>query len=180
MWIKIVKNGLSNDYESKSKWIGALFIAVGTAVFIYTLFSPLATGSVLGVALTGIGLLSAYLTAKLNPSTPASWSKALLIFFTGLIFLFGNMTSLTSISLIVGLFLLLKTANDLSLAYLTRKDATAYAWVIHALVTAAFAADILLHTSTIAVKTVALYVAFNLIMDGLAVLYSGRKIFIRP
>ncbi len=180
MWIKIVKNGLSNDYESKSKWMAAIFIAVGGLIFLYALFSQLAISSILGVALTAVGLMSAYLTAKINPKTAASWSKALLIVLTGLIFLFGNMTSLSAVSLLIGSFLMLKTANDLCLAYLTRKDSTAYAWSAHALITALFALDILLHTSTISLKTIALYVAFNLMMDGLVLLYSGRKIYIRP
>ncbi len=180
MWIKIVKNGLSNDYERKSKWISALFFSVGTIIFIYTLFSELATSSILGVALTSIGLLSAYLTSKINPKTPASWSKALVIFFTGLFFLFVGMATLTSMGVLVGIFFLLGTLNNLYLAYLTRKDSTAYAWIIHAFISGIFAVDILLHTSTLTANTIGLYVAFNLMIDGLVVLYSGRNIFIRP
>lgn len=171
---------MSNDYERKSKWISALFISIGTVIFIYTLFSQLAMSSILGVALTSIGLLSAYLTAKLNPWTPASWSKALLILFTGLFFLFIGMATLTSMSLLVGSFFLLGIVNNLYLAYLTRQDATAYAWIMHAVISTVFAFDILLHTTTITANAIGLYVAFNLVMDGVVVLYSGRQIFIRP
>ncbi|MDA3945432.1 MAG: hypothetical protein PF439_01970 [Helicobacteraceae bacterium] len=180
MWIKVVKDGLSDDYERKSKWISALFFSVGTIILIYVLFSELATSSILGVTLTGIGLLSAYLTAKMSPSTPASWSKTLLIFFTGLFFLFVGMATLTSMGVLVGIFFLLGTLNNLYLAYLTRKDSTAYAWIMHALISGFFAIDILLHTSTLTANTIGLYIAINLMVDGLVVLYSGRNIFIRP
>ncbi len=173
-------DGISNDYETKSKWISAIFITIGLIIVIYTIFSTLTTGKILGIALTSIGLISAYFTAKMNPSTPASWSKVLILFFTGLFFLFVGMASLTSMNMLIGIFFLLGTLNNIYLAYLTRKDSTVYAWLIHALVSGFFAIDILVHCESVSANTLGLYVAINLISDGLAVLYSGRHIYIRP
>jgi len=180
MWIKIIDDGLTNDYESKSKWIASLFIFIGLIFCVYILFSSLSTSAVLGTTLTTVGLISAYLTAKLNPRTIVSWSKSLLIFLTGLVFLFVGMDTLATMGVVVGLFFLFETLNDLYLAYRTRQDTTAYAWGLHALLSAFFALDILLNTSTLQADTIGLYVAVNLISDGLVVLYSGRRIYIRP
>ncbi len=175
-----MNDGMSNGYETKSKWISSLFIFVGVAIIIYTLFSPLQPDAILALALTTIGLLSTYLTAKMNPHTPASWLKALLIFVTGLIFLFVGISSLTSMGYLVGSFFLLGTLNNLYLAYITRSSNTRYAWLLHALVSGFFAFDILLHTNSITTNIIALYIAINLIFDGFVVLYSGRVVYIRP
>jgi len=180
MWIKNFEDGMSNDYEAKSKWIAALFIFVGVAIIFYALFSPQTPSAILGVALTASGLLSAYLTAKLNLKIPVSWLKSLLIFFTGMFFLFISLDTLATLGLVVGLFFLFGTLNNLYLSYLTRKDSTAIAWLLHALISAAFAIDILLNTDLLTGTQISLYVAINLIADALAVLYSGRTIFIRP
>jgi len=180
LWIKIVKDGLSDDYESKSKWISAIFIAIGLIIMVYTLFSTLTTSAVLGVALTTIGLISGYLTAKINPFVPGSWSKAMILLLTGLFFLFVGMASLTSMAIMIGIFFLLGTLNNLYMAYLTRRDATAYAWILHALASGFFALSILLSSDTPSANTIGLYVGLNLIADGLVVLYSGRHIYIRP
>ena len=180
MWIKIIDDGLTNDYESKSKWIASLFIFIGLIFCIYILFSPLSPSTVLGTTLTTVGLISAYLTAKLNPGTIVSWSKSLLIFFTGLVFLFIGIDTLTTMEVVVALFFLFETLNDLYLVYLTRRETTAYAWGLHAVISGWFTLDILLNTSTLQADTIGLYVAINLISNGLVVLYSGRRIYIRP
>lgn len=180
MWIKVVKDGLSHDYETKSKWISAIFITIGLVIAIYTIFSTLKTSTILGISLTSIGLFSAYFTAKMNPYTPASWSKALILFFTGIFFLFIGVASLTSMGILIGMFFLLGTVNNVYLAYVTRKDSTTYAWAVHAFISGFFAIDILAHSDTLSANTIGLYVAVNLIADGLVVLYSGRHIYIRP
>jgi len=171
---------MSNDYESKSKWIAALFIFVGLVIAIYSLFSPQTPSSILGVALTASGLFSTYLTAKLNLKIPISWLKSLLIFFTGMLFLFIGLDTLATIGLVVGLFFLFGTFNNLYLTYLTRKSSTAVAWFLHAIVSGTFAVDILLNTESLTGTQISLYIAINLIADALVVLYSGRTIFIRP
>ena len=180
MWIKIINDGLSDDYESKSKQIGSLFIVVGIITSIYTLFSVLSTSAVLGVTLTTVGLISAYCTAKMNLHTPASWIKSLLIFISGLLFLFINMSTLSTIAIIIGLFLFLEALNNLYLAYMTRKDATVYAWLLNALISITFAAIILSSRETIPADAIGLLVSLSLIADGFTVIFSGRKIFIRP
>lgn len=179
MWIKIVTDGLSDDYESKSRWISTLFIVVGLISYVYILFSALEFSSILGATLTIIGIISAYLTAKINLHIPASWTKALLIFFSGLIFLFSNISETSSIILYIGYFLLLMTINNFYLAYLTRQNSTAFAWIINALLNAIFTYLIFFSPAT-SVNDIGLFVAFSLIADGLTVLYSGRKIYIRP
>lgn len=180
MWIKIVEDGHSNDYENRSKWIASSFLIAGLTMILYLLVSPLQASAILGVALTTIGLFSSYLTAKLNPMTPVSWSKSLLIFFTGMIFLFVGLETLTSMGILVGLFFLFVTLNDIYLAYVTRQNATAYTWGLHGILSGYFALDILMHTSSLTANTIGIYIALNLITDGLVVLYSGRKVFIRP
>jgi len=180
MWIKVIEDGLTNDYEAKSKWIAAGFIFIGLIFCVYILFSTLPASMLLGVTLTSVGLLSAYLTAKLNPSIPVSWSKSLLIFFTGMFFLFIGMATLSSMGLVVGIFFLFGTLNNLYLAYRTRQDTTSFAWILHALVSGYFAIDILSNTTTLSADTIGLYVAINLISDGVVILYSGRRIYIRP
>jgi len=180
VWIKIIEDGISNDYETKSKWIAALFILVGLTIAFYALFSPQTPSTILGVSLTVTGLLSAYLTAKLNLNIPVSWLKSLLIFFTGIFILFIGLDTLATIGLVVGLFFLFGTFNNLYLTYLTRKSPTAIAWFLHAIVSATFAIEILLNIDALTGTEISLYVAINLIADALAVLYSGRTIFIRP
>ena len=180
MWIKITKDGLSNNYESKSRWIGSLFITIGVIVSVYSIFSTLQTSSILGVTLTSVGIISAYLTAKINPNTHASWSKALLLFFSGLIFLLFNVSDFNAIALFIGSFFFLNSLNNIYLAYLTRRDSTAYAWAINALVSAVFAYLILSNTGTISANGIGLFVALSLIAEGLTLFYSGRKIYIRP
>jgi len=179
MWVKVVQDGLSNDFEGKSRWIGSSFILLGLLTILYILFSPQTPTTVLGVSLTIVGLFSTYLTAKLNMHQRSSWSKSLLLFFTGAAFLFIGLSTISSIDLLVGLFFLFSTINNLYLAYKTRKDSTAVAWIIHALVSGIFA-TVLLTDPTLSIYTIGLFIAINLISDGLVVLYSGRTIFIRP
>jgi uncharacterized membrane protein HdeD (DUF308 family) len=180
LWIKITKDGLSNDYETKSRWIGSLFITIGFIVSVYSIFSTLSTSAILGVTLTSVGIISAYLTAKINPHTYASWSKALLLFFSGLIFLLFNISDFNAIAFFIGSFFFLNTLNNIYFAYLTRQDATAYAWAINALVSGIFAFIILSSTATISANGIGLFVSLSLIAEGLTLFYSGRKTYIRP
>ena len=179
MWIKIVTDGLSNDYESKSRWISTFFIGVGLISYVYILFSTLAFSSILGATLTSVGIISAYLTAKINLYIPASWTKALLIFFSGLIFLFSYISETSSIILYIGYFFLLVTINNFYLAYLTRQNSTASAWTINGLISGIFAYQIF-SSPSISLHDIGLFITLSLIADGLTVLYSGRKIYIRP
>ena len=171
---------MSSDYESKSKQIGSLFIVIGVITSIYALFSVLSTTAVLGAILTTTGLISTYLTAKMNLYTPASWTKSLLIFISGLLFLFINMSTLSTIALIIGLFFLLEAVNNLYLGYITRGDATVYAWVINAFISMAFATIILTNIESIPADAIGMLVSLSLIADGFTVIFSGRNIFIRP
>ncbi len=180
MWIKVLNDGLSNDYESKSRWIGALFIFIGIITSIYALFSVLSPSLILGVILTATGLVSTYLTAKINPNIPASWTKSLLIFLSGLILLFANISTPSLIALLIGIFFLLGTLNDLYFAYITRKDATAYAWSITALLNLLFAYQILSNMETIPADAIGVLISISLIANGIALIFSGRTIYIRP
>lgn len=171
---------MSDDYESKSKQIGALLIIVGVATSIYVLFSVLSTTVVLGATLTTVGLVSAYLTAKMNLHTPASWTKSLLIFVSGLLFLFITMSTLSTIALSIGVFFLFEAVNNLYLAYITRKDATTFAWIINALLSMTFAFIIFSNIESIPADAIGLLVSLSLIADGFTVIFSGRYIFIRP
>ncbi len=180
MWIKVINNGLSNNYELKSKKIGTLFILTGIITSIYTLFSVLSTSTIIGVSLTLIGLISTYLTTKSNLHVPASWTKSLLMLISGLLFLFINMSTLSTIATIIGLFFFLEAVNNLYLAYMTRKDATTYAWLLNALISITFAAIILSSRETIPANTIGLLVSLSLIADGFTVIFSGRHIYIRP
>ncbi len=180
MWIKVVNDGLSDDYEAKSKWIGTLFIFVGIMTSIYALFSVLSPSLILGVILTSTGLVSAYLTAKMNLNIPASWTKSLLIFLSGLIFLFANISTHSVIALLVGIYFLLETLNNLYFAYLTRKDATVYAWSLKALFSLVFSYLVLSNMETIPADALGVLIALSLITDGIAVIFSGRTIYVRP
>jgi len=180
LWIKIINDGLSNDYESKSRWIGAVFIIASLIINVYTLFSPLAINTIAGVALTFLGLFSLYQTAKINPHTPASWSKALILLVAGVIFLLLGLSSMTSIGLVLGLLFLLGAINNAVFSYLTRRDATAFAWGAHALLSLFFAFTVLSNLETLTDNQVGLYLAITLLADGLTLLYSGRTVFIRP
>ncbi len=180
MWIKVLEDGISNEYEAKSKWMAALFIVIGIGIMIYTLFSPQTPSTILGVALTAGGILSTYLTAKLNIKVVGSWIKSVTIFATGILILFIGLDTLEALGLIVGLYFLFGTFSSLYLVYLTRKDSTAVAWFLHALVSAFFTIDLLMNPATLTETKISLYVVFNLIADAFVVLYSGRQIFIRP
>ena len=180
MWIKVVNDGLSNNYETKSKKIGTLFIGIGTLTAIYTLFSPFYVSIILGTVLTFVGLVSSYLTAKMNMKIPASWTKSLLLFLIGMVFLFGNIVTDTTVAILIGLFFLIGSINDLYLAYITKKDATVYAWLINALLSIVFAYIVLAHRETIPSDALGLLVSLRLIVNGISVIFSGRMIYVRP
>ena len=179
MWIKVLEDGLCNDYATKSRGIGSFLLTVGFILSIYILFSPLSMPSILGIGLLFTGLFTGYFTAKMNPHVIASWSKTLLIFLTGLFFLFVKVEPI-HVSTILGLFFTAGMVNNFYLAYLTRQNTTAVAWSIHAVLSAYFAIDTLFYADQLSLDSIALFVAINLMADGLVVIYSGRKIFIRP
>lgn len=180
MWIKVINDGLSGDYESKSRWAGSLFIIVATVSAIYTLFSACKTVSVLGVTLLSVAALSSYLTAKIDSLSMASWGKTILLLVAGIAVPFVNDIYPLSLAMVVGIFFLLNTANSIYLAFLTRRDATALAWAGNSLLSAFFSYIVLSDIDRIAENTIGLLVAAALIADGLTLLYSGRTIYIRP
>lgn len=179
MWIKVLNDGLCNDYETKSSWIGTLFITVGFLLLLYIFISPLAMHAILGVGLLFIGLLSLYFTAKINPKVPVSWSKSLLILLTGFFFLFIT-TEPTHMKILAILFFMFGMLNNLYLAYLTRQNSTGVAWSIHALLSALFILDVIFNSEQLTLMLLAVFIAINIIVDGIIVMYSGRKVYIRP
>lgn len=178
MWIKIVKNGLSDDYESKSKWIGSLFIIIGILAAVYARFSTFAPETVISATMVVSGIISLILTEKINPDILASRIKTHLLLLFGLLFLlFPYGKSLTAL-FIASLYFLGTMSCALLFAYMTRRDRTALAWLTNALFSVLFA--YLVISQTFSAKAIGLFIALTLIFDGLSVLYSGRKIFIRP
>lgn len=178
MWIKIVKNGLSDDYESKSKWIGSLFIIIGFIAAVYASFSTFAPSAVISATIVVSGLISLYLTEKINPDILASRIKTHLLILFGLLFLLFPYGESSMTRFIATLYFLGTMSCDLLFAYMTRQNRTALAWLANALFSALFA--YLVASQTFSAKAIGLFIALTLIFDGLAVLYSGRKTFIRP
>lgn len=178
MWIKITRSGLSNDYESKSNWIGALFIIIGSVAGIYASFSKFEPAVVISVMLLTSGLISAYLTSKMNPHITVSWMKTFLLIVFGILFLFYPYDERGTPLFISTAYFLAVMLCDILLAYETRQTKTALAWLSKALFLALFA--LLVISQALSVKTTGLFIALTLIFDGLCILYSGRKVFIRP
>jgi uncharacterized membrane protein HdeD (DUF308 family) len=178
LWIKIVKNGLSNDYESKSRWIGALFIIIGIIAGVYASFSTFAPSVIISVTMVVSGLISFFLTKKLNPDTLASRIKTHLLILFGLLFLLFPYGESTTALFIAILYFLGTMSCALFFAYMTRQDRTALAWLSNALFAALF--TYLVASQTFSAKAIGLFIALTLIFDGLTILYSGRRTFIRP
>ena len=178
MWIKITKDGLSDDYESKSKWIGTLFIVIGTVAGVYTSFSTFAPSTVIGATLIVSGLISFYLTKKINPGIPASRMKTYLLVVFGLFFLLFSYGGSATALFIATAYFLGTMACAILFAYITRQNRTALAWLANALISALFAYFVA--SQTFSAEAIGFFIALMLIIDGLTVLYSGRKIFVRP
>ena len=178
MWIKVVKNGLSDDYESKSKWIGTLFITIGIIAAIYASFSTFAPSTVISATMVISGVISFYLTKKINPDILASRIKTHLLILSGLLFLLFPYGESGTALFIATVYFIGTMSCALFFAYMTRQNRTALAWLANAIFSALFAYLVASHTFS--AKAIGLFIALTLIFDGLAVLYSGRKIFIRP
>ncbi len=180
MWIKVVKDGMSNDYETKSKWVGSAFVVIGSITVIYALFSVMALHSVIGIALLITAVIAMYWTAKINPAIVISWLKSLHLLFFGIIFLFLLSNELATIVSSVGLFLLIETILKLILAYITRENTTAVAWLVNAALSALICFMLLLGLENVSEPLIGIFVGLILAVDGATLLYSGRKIYIRP
>ena len=180
MWIKVLKDGLSSDYESKSKWVGSSFLIVGFITAFYALFSVLALHSVIGIALLISGSIVTYGTVKLNPTTVISWLKSLHLIFFGLFFLLYPSTDVETHMSCIGSFFLLEAILTLILAYAVHEKSVTSIWVINALLYAIFAYLFLLSPQNVSEVLIGVFVAVVLIIDGSAILYSGRKVYIRP
>jgi len=177
MWVKITKDNLSYNYEAKSKWIASLLITLGAISFIYALFSAFSISAIVGVTLTVTGIVTLYLTAKINPNVPTSWARSTLLSFGGLSVLFFSMSDVTSAAFFITVFFLIYGLSSFYLAYQVQWESTAYAWLINALLNLIYA---YLAFSAVEKAELGLCVALCLITDGLTVLYSGRHVYIRP
>ncbi|MEN8146626.1 MAG: hypothetical protein ABFR02_03315 [Campylobacterota bacterium] len=176
----MIKDGLSSDYESKSRWVGSSFLIIGSITVIYALFSVLALNSVIGMALLIAGGIATYGTAKINLTSPISWMKSLHLLLFGLFFLLYPANDTAGIVVCVGRFFLLETILTLVLAYVVQERPTAIFWVVNAVVCAFIAYLSLLGLQNISEAVVGVFVAIALIINGSALLYSGRTIYIRP
>jgi len=177
MWIKITKDNLSYNYEAKSKWIASLLIALGAISFIYSLFSAFSIRSIVGVTLAATGIVTLYLTAKINPHVYISWTRSILLLLGGLSILFFSMPDVSSAKFFITVFFLLYGLSGFYLAYRVQLDSTAYAWIANALLNLLFAYQAF---SAVDKAEIGLCITICLINDGLTVLYSGRQIYIRP
>lgn len=180
MWIKIISDDTHYDYESISRRMGSFFILIGVFTSIYAIFSILSSHSIIGVTLMISGLISAYMTAKINTNIISSWIKSILLFASGLLFLLLNIATPSTLALLIGLFFVLQSLNNLYFLYITRKDATSLAWGINVISTLLFAYILLSKYTTISENMIALLVAVGLIIDGITIIFSGRRIYIRP
>ena len=180
MWIKVIKDDLSSDYESKSRWIGSSFLLIGVITILYALFSVLALHTVIGTALLITGSIATYGTVKLNPTTVISWLKSLHLILFGLFFLLYPAEDTETLMLCVGRFFLLEIILTLILAYVVEEQTVKIIWGINALIFALFTYMFLLNPESVSEVLIGSFVASLLIIDGLTVLYSGRKIYIRP
>lgn len=177
MWIKVIKDNLSYNYEAKSKWIASLLIALGSICLIYTLFSAFSVNSIVGVTLTAAGILTLYLTSKINPRVSVSWARSILLLLGGLSVLFFGTSDLLSTPFLISIFFLLYALSSIYLAFQVQWDSAAYAWALNAFLSLLFAYFLF---SSVETKAIGLYIALSLAADGFTVLYSGRHIYIRP
>lgn len=169
---------MSNNYESKSKWIGSLFIIIGIVAGVYASFSTFAPSAVISATMVISGAISFYLTKKINPNILASRIKTHLLILFGLLFLLFPYGESGTALYIATAYFLGTMSSALLFAYMTRQNRTALAWLANALFSALFV--YLVASQTFSAKTIGLFIALTLIFDGLTVLYSGRKIYIRP
>ncbi len=176
MWIKVIKDGLCNDYESKSKWTALFFVSTGFITLIYTLFSQVNESTIVGSALFISGLYSLFYTSKENVDITASWFKSFVYFSAGIAVFFLNIEILIPL---FSLLFVLFSLNSLYFSYLTRQDATAISWFLDALLSISFASYLFLHPDT-QLLTAAMFIGIHLILEGFVLLFSGRKIYIRP
>lgn len=177
MWIKVTKDNLTYNYEAKSRWIASLLITLGVISFIYTLFSAFSVRSIVGVTLAATGIVTLYLTAKINPDIYTSWARSILLFLGGLSILFFSGSDISSAGLFITVFFLLYALSSFYLAYQVQCGSTAYAWIFNALFNLLFA---FLAFSAVEKIEIGLCVTLGLVVDGLTVLYSGRHVYIRP
>jgi len=177
MWIKVTKDNLSFNYEAKSRWIASLLIALGAISFIYALFSAFSLRSIVGVTLAATGIVTLYLTAKINPHVYTSWARSLLLLLGGLSILLFSRSDISSAALFITAFFLLYALSGFYLAYQVQCESTAYAWIANALFNLLFA---YLAFSAVEKIEIGLCLTLALIADGLTVLYSGRHVYIRP
>ena len=177
LWIKVMKDGLSNDYERKSKFTALSFLSIGIISLIYTLFSSINESTVAGTTLLVAGLFSLYYTLNYSPYIKAGWLKSFLFLVGGLAVFIIPQDLLTTSA--ISLFTLL-SLNSLLFAYLTRQDLTALSWGLDAVLSALFALYLLNDTQIHSISFIGLFIAIHLISSALVLLYSGRKIYIRP
>ena len=177
MWIKVIKDGLCDDYERKSKFAALSFSTLGIISLIYTFFSSIDEHIVAGVTLLAAGLFSLYYTLNYSPDIKVNWLKSFLFLIGGLaVFIVPQGLLITSAVL---LFTLL-SLNSLLFAYLTRQDLTAVSWGLDAVLSALFTLYLLNGTQIHSISFIGLFIAIHIISNALVLLYSGRKIYIRP
>ena len=176
LWIKVIENGLCNDYEKKSKWTALSFISIGVITFIYTLFSAVTVSTIGASSLLITALFSLYYTSKENTNIAASWFKSLVYLTAAVGFFFMDSELLIHLS---SLFFTLLALNSLFFVYLTRQNVTAIAWFFDILLSASFALYLFLNIET-QISTAVIFFGIHLISEGAVLLFSGRRTFIRP
>lgn len=177
LWIKVVKDGLCDNYERKSKFAALSFVSIGIISLMYTLFSSIDEDIIASITLLVAALFSLYYTFSYSPYLKAGWLKSFLLFVGGLTFFIVPQEFLTTS--IVVLFTLF-SLNSLLFAYLTRQDLTALSWSLDAVLSAFFALILLNDTQIHSISVIGLFIAIHLFSNALVLLYSGRKIYIRP
>ena len=160
--------------------MGSSFLIIGSITVIYALFSVITLHFVIGTALLVAGTVAVYGTIKLNPKTLISWLKSLHLLFFGLFFLLYPSKEIETIMLCTGRFFLVEVLLTLILAYVVQERSLKVIWVINALVFTLFTYLFLLTPQSVSEILIGVFVALVLIIDGLTILYSGRKIYIRP
>ena len=176
LWIKVIENGLCNDYEKKSKWAALSFISIGVITLIYTLFSAVTISTIGATSLLITGLFSLYYTSRENTNITTSWFKSFVYLSSGVGFFFMSSELIIHF---LSLFFTLLALNSLFFIYLTRQNATAIAWFFDTLLSAYFALYLFLNIET-QISTTVIFISIHLISEGMLLLFSGRKIFIRP
>ena len=158
--------------------IGIILTILGVVGIVFPFLISLATVAFVAWFMLFGGIVAGFLTAKSNPKDWLGWLKSFLLIGTAILILFDPFTGIQALGLLFAIYFLMDAFASFALGSNMKPMSGWWFWILNGVLSIILAIIFITSWNSFSEEAwlIGIFVAISLLMDGLTLLFVGKKI----